>query len=524
MGQPPGFRHVACPQFGAHMVGIPAMAVCIFAQQAQVIGNAPAQVFQPVGHIQPGHLLKAGTHVRCRCRSTGTGLHAGTRQPLQKLGIEHGRIDGLGQMIVHAGVETALPVFTEGIGGHGDNRHLAPQLADRQRSLDAIHHRHLHVHQDQRVGASPQLVDSHRPVVGQVHLQTHVFQQGHGYFLVDPAVFNQEHPGPAVMAGQRGLVRLLAGGAGHIPDSPRKTGLDHVVQARHRHRLGKHSHRPQPHGSLPLGRIVAQGQQNAARRTVQVQVRQMMSRLETVHIGHLPVKERHFKGIAIPLCRRQHGQRRLTRLAGDDPRTQCRQHRGQGIAGLAQIVHHQHADRQHPRCGRHGPIALAEPGSKPEVAAVPRFAFDTGLTAHQTGQMAGNRQAQAGAAKAPGGRTVSLLERLEKSPHHVRLDADAAIADIETDLHGLGTFVIRTGPQQNHAGIGELHRIAQIIDQHLAEACRIAAQQGRHPAHVHHQLQSLLMRPIGHQCAGLAHHVLEVELGFVETQLAGFNF
>ena len=56
-------------------------------------------------------------------------------------------------MIVHACIETALAVFAESVGGHRQNRQAAAPfaLANGAGGAQAIHDRHLHVHQDQVV-------------------------------------------------------------------------------------------------------------------------------------------------------------------------------------------------------------------------------------------------------------------------------------------------------------------------------------------------------------------------------------
>ena len=55
-------------------------------------------------------------------------------------------------MGVHAGVQRRLFVFGKGVGRHGDDGNalcvLPLQSADGPRGLVAVHHRHLHIHQD----------------------------------------------------------------------------------------------------------------------------------------------------------------------------------------------------------------------------------------------------------------------------------------------------------------------------------------------------------------------------------------
>ncbi len=59
----------------------------------------------------------------------------------------------LGDIAVHPGGQAPLTVALHGIGGHGDNRQMAAgrffPLANRRRRLEAVHLRHLNVHQHQ---------------------------------------------------------------------------------------------------------------------------------------------------------------------------------------------------------------------------------------------------------------------------------------------------------------------------------------------------------------------------------------
>lgn len=61
-------------------------------------------------------------------------------------------VDGLGEVGVHARGEAFLNVLMVGVGCEGDDgdvlRRLAVELSDGGGRLQAVHHRHLHVHQD----------------------------------------------------------------------------------------------------------------------------------------------------------------------------------------------------------------------------------------------------------------------------------------------------------------------------------------------------------------------------------------
>ena len=94
-----------------------------------------------------------------------------------------GKVDGFGDVGVHARGAGGGDVLGKGVGRHGDDGHLArvrpPQGADAARGLAAVHHRHLHVHEDGVEGESLRLseaLDSLRTVPSlrdghAVHLQ-----------------------------------------------------------------------------------------------------------------------------------------------------------------------------------------------------------------------------------------------------------------------------------------------------------------------------------------------------------------
>ena len=52
-------------------------------------------------------------------------------------------------MVVHTGIQTLLSLSCHGVGGHGDNWQVrqAQRLPDMTGGAQAVHDRHLHVHQ-----------------------------------------------------------------------------------------------------------------------------------------------------------------------------------------------------------------------------------------------------------------------------------------------------------------------------------------------------------------------------------------
>ena len=65
------------------------------------------------------------------------------------------------------------------------------------------------------------------------------------------------------------------------------------------------------------------------------------------------------------------------------------------------------------RCGWHRAFATLQSCSKPEGAAFARRTHGPDFATHELRQAAGDRQAEAGAAKGPCRRHIGLLERVE---------------------------------------------------------------------------------------------------------------
>jgi hypothetical protein len=98
-------------------------------------------------------------------------------------------------VVVHAHAQGLGPVLGEGIGRHRQDRCLGVgrQGTDATRRFQAIHHRHLDVHQDQLVGAMlDAALHGRRAIVHHLHDKAQVLQQRHGHFLVERIVFGQQ--------------------------------------------------------------------------------------------------------------------------------------------------------------------------------------------------------------------------------------------------------------------------------------------------------------------------------------------
>jgi hypothetical protein len=85
----------------------------------------------------------------------------------------------LGQIVVHAARETALERAHHGIGRQRHDRRsrgAALDLADALRSLEPVHHRHLHVHENERVDAGRVRPNRLCAVVDDLHVAAQALQ------------------------------------------------------------------------------------------------------------------------------------------------------------------------------------------------------------------------------------------------------------------------------------------------------------------------------------------------------------
>ena len=161
-----------------------------------------------------------------------------------------------------------------------------------------------------------------------------------------------------------------------------------------------------------------------------------------------------------------------------------------------------------------------------EGAASSRRRSPRDLAAHQGHQPRGDRQAQARAAVLPRGRGVGLLEGAEDLLLLVARDADAGVADREAAgrPRPRRRFAVGLDAHDHLAPVGELDRVADQVDQHLAQPARVADQGVGHVRlDVPGQLQPLAVGPQGQGPQGVAQRVRKREVGRVQLQLAGLD-
>ena len=114
-------------------------------------------------------------------------------------GAEQGLgVDGLGDVVVHAGSQGLFPVPGHGVGGHGDDgQGLKPGvLAEAPGGLVAVHDRHLHVHEHRVESARDHGIHRLLAVGGHGDRDPHGGQDLAGHLPVDVVVLHQQDAGP----------------------------------------------------------------------------------------------------------------------------------------------------------------------------------------------------------------------------------------------------------------------------------------------------------------------------------------
>ena len=160
---------------------------------------------------------------------------------------------------------------------------------------------------------------------------------------------------------------------------------------------------------------------------------------------------------------------------------------------------------------------------EPEVAAAARCALGPGITAHHPGQTAGDGEAESGAAVQAGDGLAALLEGDEQALKVIRLDADAGIADGEAQQCAFLAAFQHAAADFDAAVFGELDRIAEVVEQRLADAGRVAEQAGRQVLGLNLQVEPARFRAFGEHVAYLLDQSSRVDLDLLQRQLAGLD-
>ena len=107
-------------------------------------------------------------------------------------------VDGLGNVVAHAGFYTFIRIAGHGMGGHGNDGYISDfgfQISDFPRGGVSVHHRHLDIHEHGVIFLFLDGIDGFLAVVGQADVEPGAFKNFSGHLLVNFIVFHQQHVG-----------------------------------------------------------------------------------------------------------------------------------------------------------------------------------------------------------------------------------------------------------------------------------------------------------------------------------------
>ena len=199
--------------------------------------------------------------------------------------------------------------------------------------------------------------------------------------------------------------------------------------------------------------------------------------LEAIHLRHLAIHEDRFVGVA---------------RAGFDG-LQAVAHR---LRAVPEALDHGHRDLlvdrvvlDHEDAPSAPPVRVLgasgvrprEAYGEPEGAALPGLAAHADLAAHGRDDAAGQCESQPGPAETARGGPVRLHEGLEQARLRRGVDPDPGVGDLETEDRGRRVrSAHEAGPRHHRARRGELDRVAEEAEEHLAQPRAVSPQERRH--------------------------------------------
>ena len=300
-------------------------------------------------------------------------------------------------MIIHTGLQTTLTIPGHGIGGHGDDREIGElrELANRLRGLDAVHDRHLHIHEHQIVLSLLYLLERDRPILGEVHQQAGAGQQLHRHLLVQLVVLDDQQARPADAFELRQLRVRSRGGVARTADLPAEDIHRGVEQDRGVDRLDQNIGDPGRSGVRDQLLFAVGGHHHQFRLRIEPERMDSPSNLQSVHTRHPPVEIDQGERPTFPSGTVDRIDRGRTGIRLGHLERHAREHVAQDCPGVVVIVDDEcrtvgeiGTRHQQARFGAADP----EHNSEPEGAALARRAVDMDLSTHQLDETPGDRQ------------------------------------------------------------------------------------------------------------------------------------
>ncbi|MPN52007.1 hypothetical protein SDC9_199659 [bioreactor metagenome] len=118
---------------------------------------------------------------------------------------------------------------------------------------------------------------------------------------------------------------------------------------------------------------------------------------------------------------------------------------------------------------------------------------------------------------------VGLFEGIEQAVDRFRRNADAGVADFETDQHRRRLGVDDPGAQQDAAVLGEFERVACVVEQRLLQTRAVAAQPAQVGRVFAAQFDALGFGAFLQHRADVLEQAGQGECAAFQLQLAGFD-
>ena len=440
----------------------------------------------------------------------------------------------LGEIIVHAGLQAAIPVALHGVGGHGDDRRPGPAVGlavpNRPGRLEAIHDRHLNIHQHDVERFAIHRRKRLLPVTNNGHMVSQFLQHSDGHPLVDRIVLRQQHPQPSEWRrnGRRRMphaVHLDGRWGGHqaerLGDHTQQFGcLDRLDQMGLQTqfpttggvtlpvRRGEHHDRGAGQFRFPGDRLGDHEAVHLRHHRIQKHEQIRPSR------GHRPSKFRQggpsgidTRGDGLPKPQRFGQHAPVGRVVVDDQHRRVSQRRGR--PGKRAVE---------------GAVVLLEDDVKEKLTTLARLAGNTDGPAHHRDQAGRDREPQSGAAELPGRRTIRLGEGIEDRTDLGLGNADASVANAEPKTNIVLPPAGLVHTDHHLSLLGEFDGVADQICENLPQPPGVADHPvGDQRRDVTGKFQSLLVGPQRQGLEQVPDRVPKRERRRVEVELAGLD-
>lgn len=115
-------------------------------------------------------------------------------------------------MVVNTGVKADLPVLTEYIRPHRDDRYfsIARQQPDRLSRVNTVHFRHLYIHHDELVAVGTRLLNRDLAVLCKLQNEPRIKQLMMRQHPVDFIILSDQNPGAGMVSPEYGFSRFAS--------------------------------------------------------------------------------------------------------------------------------------------------------------------------------------------------------------------------------------------------------------------------------------------------------------------------